>query len=111
MPLCHPHMYPECTQQKPSALQLLALSGVIRPSHVALRYTVSLPSIEEQSDGSHGKGLAAVLSSRLAKKFFRLIAWPMKVSDHKATREHACFTAEPISVLSNAKRNTSRGTS
>ncbi len=35
----------ERTQQKRTALHMLALSGVVRPSHVELRYTTPLANI------------------------------------------------------------------
>ena len=40
MPLAHWRSYRERARQKRKALHMLALSGVIRPSHIELRYTI-----------------------------------------------------------------------
>jgi len=44
MPLQQLRIYRERTGQNRNALHMLALSGVVRPSHVELRYTI--PTIE-----------------------------------------------------------------
>ena len=42
MPFARWRTYRERAQQKRKAIHMLALSGVVRPSHVELRYTVPL---------------------------------------------------------------------
>jgi hypothetical protein len=42
MPLARWRSYRNCIQQKRKALHMLTLSGVVRPSHVELRYTIPL---------------------------------------------------------------------
>ena len=42
MPLAHWRMYRERARQKRMALHMLALSGVVRPSHIELRYTTPI---------------------------------------------------------------------
>lgn len=45
-------MYRNRTRQKRTALHMLILSGVVRPSHIGLRYTTLLTQAEEQTSDS-----------------------------------------------------------
>ena len=54
MPLAHWRTYRERAQQKRKVLHMLALSGVVRPSHIELRYTVPILRI-----GTSNAALAA----------------------------------------------------
>jgi hypothetical protein len=42
MPLTHWRTHRERSRQKQKVLHMLALSGVVRPSHIELRYTVPI---------------------------------------------------------------------
>ena len=78
MPLHQFRIYRARTRQKRKALRMLALSGVIRPSHVELRYAIPLLNIEDQSGAFQGNLVPAVRSSSLLQKFFELMSWPTK---------------------------------
>ncbi len=45
MPLTRWRLYRERAQQKQKALRMLALSGVVRPSHIELRYCIPILKI------------------------------------------------------------------
>ncbi len=46
------HIYRGRTERKRKALHMLMLSGVVRPSHIALRYTTLLTQTDEETTGS-----------------------------------------------------------
>jgi hypothetical protein len=75
MPLRHLRMYLERTRQKRKALHMLALSGVIRPSHVELRYAIPLLNIEDQFSAFQEKPVTAVRPSGFLQKVFELMRW------------------------------------
>ncbi len=52
MPIHRLRMYRNRTTQKRTALHMLILSGVVRPSHIGLRYTTLLTQAEEQTSDS-----------------------------------------------------------
>lgn len=52
---------------------MLALSGVVRPSHIELRYAIPLLNGEDQSDACHEESEIAVHSSGLLKKICELM--------------------------------------
>lgn len=90
MPLAHWRTYRERARQKRNAIHMLALSGVVRPSHIELRYTTPIlkvgtskaylctmpAAIPQQSAPSHefsivrpqGKHLLQWLRQRLSFK-------------------------------------------
>ena len=70
MPFWQVRTYVKLTRQKGEALHMLALSGVVRPSHVGLRYAISLLNAEDQS--------SAVQPSNFLRKFFERMNWPLK---------------------------------
>ncbi|NGZ08303.1 MAG: hypothetical protein CV088_02830 [Nitrospira sp. LK70] len=70
--------YIEGTRQKRKALHMLALSGVVRPSHVELRYAIPLLNNEDESSSFQKNPITAVRSASLLQKFFELITWPAK---------------------------------
>ena len=86
MPLHHLRTSMHRTRQKRKALHMLALSGVVRPSHVELRYATPLLNIEEQSSALQDKPVTAVRLSSLLQKFFELMTWPTK--DHRSFGRH-----------------------
>ena len=45
MPLARWRTYRERARQKRKTLQMLALSGAVRPSHIELRYTISILNV------------------------------------------------------------------
>src|SRR5690349_12489574 len=75
MPLRHLRMYLERTRQKRKALHMLALSGVVRPSHVELRYAIPLLNGEDQFSAFQEKPVTAIRPSGLLQKFFELMSW------------------------------------
>ena len=81
MPLRQLGTYRARARQIRKALHMLALSGVVRPSHVELRYAISFVNIEAHSSTFQDKP-AAVRPSRLLQKFFKLMTWPTK--DHRS---------------------------
>lgn len=76
MPLRHLRMYKERTRQKRKALHMLALSGVVRPSHVELRYEIPMLNIEGLSTFQE-KPVPAARPSSLLHKFFELMGWSL----------------------------------
>ncbi|MDF0674980.1 MAG: hypothetical protein P0120_11690 [Nitrospira sp.] len=78
MPLRQLRSYIEGTRQKRKALHMLALSGVVRPSHVELRYAIPLGNNEDESSPFQKNPMAAVRSASLLQKFFELMTWPAK---------------------------------
>lgn len=64
------HMYRGRTERKRKALHMLMLSGVVRPSHIALRYTSLAPQIEEQTEGAQYNALSP---THLSNQLHRLI--------------------------------------
>jgi hypothetical protein len=76
MPLRQLRMYIERTRQKRKALHMLSLSGVVRPSHVELRYAIPRLNIEDQSRALHEESGTAVQPSSFLQKFFDLMNWP-----------------------------------
>ena len=75
MPIRHLRMYVERTRQKRKALHMLALSGVVRPGHVELRYAIPPLNIEDQFSAFQEKPVAAVGPSGFLQKFFELMRW------------------------------------
>ena len=67
------------TRQKRKALRMLALSGVVRPSHVELRYAIPFLNMEDQSSAFQGNPVTAVRPSRLLHKFFELVSRLRKI--------------------------------
>jgi hypothetical protein len=66
----------EQTRQKQKVLHMLALSGVIRPSHIGLRYTIPLLTIEGTASSFQKKLAPPVRPSGLLQKLFDLIIKP-----------------------------------
>lgn len=77
MPLRQLRIHNERTRQKRKALHMLALSGVVRSSHVELRYEIPMLNIEGLSTFQE-KPVPAVRPSSLLQKFFELMSWPTK---------------------------------
>jgi hypothetical protein len=78
MPLYQLRTYIERTRQKRKALHMLALSGVVRPGHVELRYATPFLNLEVQSCAFQNKPATAVRPSNLVQKFLELMSWPTK---------------------------------
>ncbi len=78
MPLRQLRSYIEGTRQKRKALHMLALSGVVRPSHVELRYAIPLLNNEDESSSCQKNPITAVQSANLLQKFFELMTWPAR---------------------------------
>lgn len=74
MSLHHLRASMDRARQKRKALHMLALSGVVRPSHIELRYATPLLNIEEQSSAFQDKPVPAVRLSSLLQKFFELMS-------------------------------------
>ena len=56
-------MYLGRTERKRKALHMLILSGVVRPSHIELRYTTLLTQAEEETNGSKDSALSSAQAS------------------------------------------------
>ena len=78
MPFWQVRTYVKLTRQKGAALHMLTLSGVVRPSHVGLRYAIHLLNTEDQSNAVHDKSVTAVQPSNFLRKFFERMNWPLK---------------------------------
>jgi hypothetical protein len=65
---------------------MLTLSGVVRPSHVELRYAISRLNSDDQSSAFQGKSGATVQPPSLLQKFFKLLSWPTK--DEQPLTQH-----------------------
>lgn len=63
MPLTRWTHYRQTRTQKKKALHLLALSGVVRPSTIELRYTASLSSISDESTSLAQNGAAPAIAT------------------------------------------------
>ena len=74
MPFRQLRMYIERTRQKRKALHMLALSGVVRASHVELRYAIPLLNIEDQSGAFQEKPVTAVRPPSLLQKLSELMS-------------------------------------
>ncbi|WHZ29790.1 MAG: hypothetical protein OJF51_004592 [Nitrospira sp.] len=72
-------VYRARTRQKRKALRMLALSGVVRPSHVELRYAIPFLNMEDQSGAFQGNPVSAVRPSNLLPKFFELMSRLRKI--------------------------------
>jgi hypothetical protein len=74
---------------------MLTLSGVVRPSHVELRYAISRLHSDDQSSAFQGKPGATVQPSSLLQKFFKLMSWPTKdarsLTQHLPSNNHFRF--------------------
>jgi hypothetical protein len=86
MPLHHLRAYVKRSRQKRKALLMLALSGVVRPSHVELRYAIPLLKGEDQSKASSEKPVPSVRPSSFLLKFIELMTWPPK--EERSLRQH-----------------------
>ena len=73
-------VYRARTRQKQKALRMLALSGVLRPSHVELRYAIPFLNMEDQSGAFQGNSVTAVRPSNLLQKFFKLMSRLQKMT-------------------------------
>jgi hypothetical protein len=71
--------YRERTKQKRNALQLLALSSVVRPSHVELRYTIPLIRIEGAAGPFQKKPALPARSSSLLKTVLEVMRQPISI--------------------------------
>jgi len=78
--------YIERTRQKRKALHMLALSGVVRPSHVELRYAIPLLNLEDHLSALQEKPLTAVRPPNRLQKFFELVSRPTK--DDRSFGQH-----------------------
>ena len=88
MLLHHFQIYRARTRQKRKALRMLALSGVVRPSHVELRYAIPFLNMEDQSSAFQGNPVTAVRPSRLLHKFFELVSRLRKIRAHSSKCDH-----------------------
>jgi hypothetical protein len=64
------HIYRGRTERKRKALHMLMLSGVVRPSHIALRYTALLTQVEEEASGSQYSALSPAHASNQLYQLF-----------------------------------------
>jgi hypothetical protein len=69
MGLHHFQAYIDRKRQKRKALQMLALSGVVRPSHVELRYTTPILTVDGQMDSFQDTPAPPTMPSNLCKTF------------------------------------------
>jgi hypothetical protein len=74
MALHHLRTYVERTRQKRKALLMLALSGVVRPSHVELRYGIPLMKVQQRSSTFPDIPSTADRPVGLMRKFFELMS-------------------------------------
>lgn len=73
MALHHVQTYFDRKRHKRQTLQMLSFSGVIRPSHVELRYTTPLLKAEEQTDFFLDNTVPLVSQSNLLTQFLAFI--------------------------------------
>ena len=93
MPIRRLRAYFERIRQKRKELQMLALSGVVRPSHIELRYTIPLLRIEGYgSDAQHSLESLDRESPRL-RRFLRILNKPAK--PHPSLRPHQFTQSHP----------------
>ena len=64
MPLAHWRTYRERARQKRNAIHMLALSGVVRPSHIELRYTT--PILKVGAANAYPRGVPAAIAQQSA---------------------------------------------
>jgi hypothetical protein len=69
MGIHHFQAYIDRKRQKRKALQMLALSGVVRPSHVELRYTTPILTVDGQMDSFQDTPAPPTMPSNLCKTF------------------------------------------
>lgn len=81
----HLQTHIERTRQKRKALHMLTLSGVVRPGHVELRYTIPLSMVEDITDSSHKNPATSVEPSSI-RKLLALMIRLMK--EHRSFRLH-----------------------
>ena len=86
MPLHRLRVSMDRIRQKRKAIQMLALSGVVRPSHVELRYATQFLNSEGQSSAAQEKPVPAVRSLNFLRKFFDLMSGPTK--DNRSLGQH-----------------------
>lgn len=66
-------MHLERRRRKRNALHMLMLSGVVRPSHIELRYTTLLTQAEEPTNNSQNSALSSAQSSNHLHRFISLL--------------------------------------
>lgn len=81
-------IYRARTRQKRKALRMLTLSGVVRPSHVELRYAIPFLTLEDQSGTFQESPVMAVRPARLLQKIFGLMSRPRKGRVHSSKCNH-----------------------
>lgn len=93
------------TERKRKALHMLILSGVVRPSHIALRYTTLLTQAEEEATGFQNGAFSSAQASNhlhrlirsLQRRLTQLIAleptrWkPSLFKPRRATTSRMCL--------------------
>lgn len=78
--------YFERIRQKRQALRMLALSGVVRPSHIELRYTIPLMRIEGTGIDAQNRLNSLDPKATRLRKFFSILNKPVK--QHPSLRPH-----------------------
>lgn len=87
MPLTRWTHYRQTRAQKEKALYLLALSGVVRPSTIELRYTISLSHISAKPSREEQAPLAQDVSAPASSMF------PMRSAETTHLAHHLYSTA------------------
>ncbi len=72
MAIHHFRAYVDRKRKNRATLQMLALSGVVRPSHVELRYTMPILSVEGPTDSFQHTPDPSTTHSRLLRQFVEL---------------------------------------
>jgi hypothetical protein len=69
MPLAQWRTYRERARQKRKVLRMLALSGVVRPSHVELRYPIPILKVGTSNASSYARPTASTQQSEPLQSF------------------------------------------
>ncbi len=85
--------YFERVRQKRKELQMLSLSGVVRPSHIELRYTIPLLQIESTGIDIQNRLNSLDPKATRLRRFFSMVNKPAK--PHPSLRPHQFTHGRP----------------
>lgn len=88
--------------QETKTLQMLALSGVVRPSHVELRYTIPLLRVEGPTDSFQNPPGPATTQSSLLRQIMELVRRLMMDLQSLRTYLHLAVSSFCVNRISRA---------